>query len=285
MTLEELLRYGSNELRDNGYVHGDRETAEFLKYLLGQDTAWIISHGEETVSADLSEQFNQMVSERIKGKPLSYIIGSQNFMGWTLLADERALIPRPETEQLTEQLVRYIKKEKLSAGRFLEIGTGSGAISIALKKFFPDSQVTATDVSEEALELAEENAKRLKVDINFLQSDLFQNVDKEPYDVVVANLPYVPTEKLDFVSDQILDWEPMIAIEAGSDGLQFIRPFLSKLPEYLSKTGIAAIEMWHTHSQEVKGLAKNFPDHEIVIEKDAADFDRFAFFLPIVTGP
>lgn len=281
MTIEQLLREATDKLKDNGYVHGEREAMLMLQPLFDQDTAWFITHGENEVADETIEQFTEYVEQRINGKPLAYILGTQQFMGWQLACDERALIPRPETEQLVEQVVKQVRDFKLESGKFLEIGTGTGAISLALKKYFPEADVTATDVSTEALELAEENRARLKVDIDFIESDLFNSVPKEQYDLIVANLPYVPTQKLEFVSEQILDWEPMIAIEAGEDGLGYIRPFLNDLPKYLSSHGIAAIEMWHTHADAVIALAKNLPHHEVVIEKDLAGFDRFALFLPI----
>lgn len=282
ITVEELLREASNQLKDNGYVHGEREAVLLLKPYFDEDTAWFTTHGEFEVADEITEQFRQSVEDRINGKPLAYILGNQQFMGWQLNSDERALIPRPETEQLVELVVKNIKEFKLEDGKYLEIGTGAGPIALALKKYFPEADIIATDVSTEALELAEENRALLKVDVQFIESDLFSDVPKEKYNLIVANLPYVPTQKLQFVSEQILDWEPMVAIEAETDGLQYIRPFIEKLPHFLAKNGIAAIEMWHTHADPVKELAKQFlPHHEVIIEKDLAGFDRFAFFLPI----
>jgi len=280
MTIEALLRQGTTELIDNGYVHGEREAALLLQPFFSEDTAWLISHGDSHVADEIVEKFEENIRQRISGKPLSYILGTQQFMGWLLSSDERALIPRPETEQLVELLIPQIRKNRLEQGSFLEIGTGSGAIALALKKYFPQSTITATDISEDALELAEENRNRLKLDVEFIESDLFENVPKQKYDVVVANLPYVPSTKLDFVSDQILDWEPMIAIDAGDDGLKYITPFMANLPEYLGSNGVAGIEMWHTHAPAVIELAKSLKNHRVEIEKDLAGFDRFAFFLP-----
>jgi release factor glutamine methyltransferase len=278
MTIEYALKEISGRLIDSGYVHGEREAGIFLSELLDKDTAWIFSHQDEPVSDQTLQQLHQWVDDRLKGKPVAYITGHQNFMGWDFVSDERGLIPRPETEYLVEQLVRFIRKEKLEQGNFLEIGTGSGIISIALKKFFPDAKITATDVSEEAIDLAEENAKRHKVDIDFIVSDLFKNAPKEKYNLVVANLPYVPTTKLSFVSDQILDWEPMIAIEAGEDGLLYIKPLLEAAKPFLADDGTIALEFWHTHGEPVKQLTDlHLPTHEVEVEKDLAGFDRYAF--------
>lgn len=284
MTVEELVRKTSDVLIDKGYVHGEREANFIICSVVKEDSAWLISNAEDSIDDETVGRVNQLTKIRLKGCPLAYILKEQPFLGWRFIADKRGLIPRPETEYLVEKLVKEIKEFSLQEGRFLEIGTGSGPISICLKKYFPYSQVTATDISEDALELAQENAKNLEVDIDFLEGNLFDPVKKQKYQLVVANLPYVPTGKLSFISSQILDWEPMMAIEAGKDGLKYIAPFIKKLSEYLSPTGIAAIEMWHTHGPDIVELAKKFlPSHEVVIEKDLASYDRYALFLPLKT--
>ncbi|MEX1052028.1 MAG: peptide chain release factor N(5)-glutamine methyltransferase [Patescibacteria group bacterium] len=282
MTIEDLLSSASNQLRDQGYLHGEREAGFMLGKILQKDSAWLNTHPEETIAPAVADQLQKMVNERLRGCPLGYILGEQPFMGLKLRSDKRGLIPRPETEFLVELSIKHIKEFGLQEKKFLEIGTGSGPIAISLKKFFPTAAVTATDISDDALELAEENATTHEVDVEFIESDLFTDVPKQKYDFIIANLPYVPTERLAFITDQILDWEPMIAIEAGSDGLKYITPFIEQLGRHLSPTGLAAIEFWHTHGQPVKELAKkHLPNHELIVEKDLAGFDRYAFFLPL----
>ncbi len=282
MTVEDLLRDATDQLRDNGYIHGERETGFMLGKILHQDSAWLNTHPEEEVPPAVGVALEKMVAKRLQGCPLGYILEEQPFMGLKLRSDKRGLIPRPETEFLVELVNKQIKDFHLQEKHFLEIGTGSGPIAISLKKFFPDATVTATDISADALELAEENANTHGVDIEFIESNLFEKVPKNQYDLVIANLPYVPTERLAFITDQILDWEPMVAIEAGIDGLKYITPFIEQLSDYLAPDGIAAIEMWHTHGEPVKALANQFlPSHEVVIEKDLAGYDRYAFFLPL----
>ena len=191
--------------------------------------------------------------------------------------DERALIPRPETEQLVELLVKKIRARKLERSEILEVGTGAGPIAIALTKYFPSSRITATDVSAEALELAEDNAQLLGADITFIESDLLEKVPVKPYEVIVANLPYVPEERLAFVSDEILDWEPMVAVQAGEDGFAYIRRFLETVKPYTTGESVIALEMWHTHGVLVEELVQTlFPDAGVEIRQDLAGFDRFA---------
>ncbi|MBI4947996.1 peptide chain release factor N(5)-glutamine methyltransferase [Candidatus Berkelbacteria bacterium] len=276
MIIEEAIKSAANYLKDNGYLHGDKEAEIILSEILEIDTASIYSKYEEKLNDELLERFNEAVERRIKGEPLAYIVGNQVFMGWKLNCDSRALIPRPETEQLTELMIRQIRSLGSAEPKILEIGTGSGAMALALKKYFPASQITATDISEEALELAQENAKLLKVDINFIESDLFEKVEGK-FDCIVANLPYVPTPKLAFVSDQILDFEPMVAIDAGEDGLKYITPFLENIGKHLSEKAVVGIEFWHTHGDDVRDLVEKYlPDYSVEVHKDLAGFDRFA---------
>lgn len=282
MIIEDLVKQEANRLVEAGYIHGYREADILLSSILDRDSGTLVMIYEDDADAQTIEKFTEWVDRRIKGEPIAYIVGNQQFMGWKFLTDERALIPRPETELLVELLVREIRERKIEHGNFLEIGTGSGNIAIALKKYFPQASVTATDISAEALELATDNTNRLAVDIELIESDLFETVPAKKYDLIVANLPYVPTQKLMFVSEQILDYEPMIAIEADEDGLKYIRPFLKEAPKYLDENGLIAIEMWHTHGNDVKELATaNFGPVETAVLKDLAGFDRYAFISKI----
>lgn len=278
MTLNELLRGCAASLQDAGYIHSQREAEIILGHLTGLDTAKLFTRGEEEIDLATASKAEQAVKDRIAGKPIAYIVGTQQFLGWHLKSDARALIPRPETEQLVEFIVKRIRNLRLSKPKILELGTGSGAISIALKKYFPNAEVTATDISEDALELAEDNARDLGVDIDLIQSDLFDAIEPNKYDVIVANLPYVPSERLAFVTDEIIDWEPNVAIEGGEDGFSYIRKFFEKVKPYLTEDGVIGIEMWHTHGPMVQEcVSSQLPGKRVEIEQDLAGFDRFAF--------
>lgn len=277
MKINELLRASSDHLQAAGYVHGQREAEIILGHLTNLDTATLFTSGEDDIDERLVSQMQTAIRERSQGRPLAYIVGSQQFLGFQLKSDERALIPRPETEQLVELLVQTIRARKYEAGHFLEIGTGAGPIAISLKKYFPRAAVTATDISPEALELAEDNARLLGAEIEFLQSDLLASVPTKPYDVIVANLPYVPEERLAFVSDEILDWEPMVAVQAGEDGFAYIGRFLDSIAPYTHDGSVIALEMWHTHGPLVEErVASIFPEATVKIKQDLAGFDRFA---------
>lgn len=277
MQLNELLRDSSARLQEAGYTHGQREAEIILGHLTDLDTAKLFTSGEDQVDDQITRRMEKAVDERIKGRPLAYIIGTQQFLGFQLKSDERALIPRPETEQLVEIVVKEIRERRLTAPKILEVGTGAGPIAISLKKFFPAAHIVATDISEEALELAEDNARSLGVEIEFLQSDLLSDVPAKKFDVIVANLPYVPEERLAFVSDEILDWEPMVAVQASHDGYDYIRRFLNQVKPFAKENGLIALEMWHTHGSLVEDQIQTiFPNASVEIKQDLAGFDRFA---------
>lgn len=277
MTIKQALKYFTDQLVAGGYFHAARETEIILTHFLKQNSAWLTANSQNQLSKETEENITQAIKERLQGKPLAYITGIQPFLDLDLISDKRALIPRPETEQLVELAKAKISERKIEAGHFLEVGTGSGAIAISLKKFFPKAKITATDVSAAALELAKENATGQQTDIEFVQSDLFKNLTRQPFDLIIANLPYVPTEKLAFSTKQILDWEPIVAIEAGQDGLKYIKPFLENVQPFLADRSVVLLEAWHTHGGEIKDLvAQLLPGYSAQIRPDLAKFDRFA---------
>jgi len=277
MQINQLLRESSDRLQEAGYIHGQREAETILGHLTGLDTTKLFTSGEDELEDQITTRMEKAVTERLNGRPLAYIIGSQQFLGWHLASDERALIPRPETEQLVELLVQEIRSHKLQNGKILEVGTGAGPIAVSLKKFFPGATVTATDISDEALELAEDNARTLGAEIELIQSDLLTEITPKAYDVIVANLPYVPEERLAFVSDEILDWEPMIAVQAGEDGFAYIRRLIENIQPFTQDKTIIALEMWHTHAPLVESaILARFPKARVTIKQDLGGFDRFA---------
>ena len=277
MTIDQLLREVGNILYNAGNERALQESEIILKEISGKDLATLLSHSEDEIEDGISSRVISIAKKRASGMPLGYALGSTAFFNWKLITDKRALIPRPETEMLCEEAIRIIRKSGKESGKFLEIGTGSGAISVVLKKYFPDSEIIATDISEDALELAELNASRLKLDIEFIESDLLGKVPKSKFDVVIANLPYVPSSSIATISPQIRDWEPMNALDGGISGFDIIERLMSKIGPYLNDDGIILLEVWHTHKPVIeKAVSEYLPDKEVTVLKDLAGLDRFA---------
>lgn len=214
-------------------------------------------------------------------KPHAYQDGTTNFYGFDFIVNSSTLIPRPETEQLVERTVELIAAKHSSAAlRILDIGTGSGVIAITMKKLLPNSTVEATDISAEALATAKQNARANQVDITFHCGNLFEPISAK-FDLVIANLPYVPAARWRFLETQVRHYEPRTAIIAGRDGLKWIKQFCEQVEPYLTIKGFVALEIDDTHGPRVvQLLSRALPNHHCFVEKDLAHRDRFAFAVP-----
>jgi len=277
MTIEQLLYETVQILENSGNNRAQQESEVILKEISGKDLSDLMAHSDEEIESEVSSSVLEIADKRAQGMPLSYALGTMDFFNWKFVTDQRALIPRPETELLTEEAIRYIRKNNLEQGKFLEIGTGSGIIAVTLKKYFPEAEVIATDISPDALELAELNASRQKADVEFIESDLVDEVPKTKFDLVIANLPYVPTSTIATVSPEIRDWEPLNALDGGISGFDIIERLLSKIGPFLNDDGIILLEVWHTHKPVIeKAVSQYFPDKEVTVLKDLTGLDRFA---------
>ena len=224
------------------------------------------------VSKNLEEDY-----EKLKQKyPIQYLIGYVNFYGYKIDVDENVLIPRYETELLVDKTINYIKKYFNNKINILDIGTGSGAISVALKKNI-NCNITGVDISKNALEVAKKNAKSNDVDINFVESDIFSNVEGK-YDVIISNPPYI--SRNEEVMDSVEKYEPHLALYAENDGLYFYQNILENAKKYLNDKFIIAFEIGYWQGNIIKEYAlKYFSDSTILIEKDYTDRDRFIFII------
>jgi len=197
--------------------------------------------------------------------PLQYIIGRQEFMGYTFEVNENVLIPRNDTEILVEEAFKYAHND------VLELCTGSGAIAISLAKKYDDVKIVATDISNKALEVARNNAYLHEVDIDFLNSDLFENVQGK-YDLIIANPPYIETEKIKMLEKQVRK-EPLIALDGGKDGLFFYRRIAVRANDFLKNDGYMCLEIGYNQKKSVIEILKGKYD-EIKCIKDLSGNDR-----------
>ncbi len=202
------------------------------------------------------------VRRRVEGHPLQHLLGKWDFYGRTFLIDSRALIPRPETEQLVEIALTELRKSVVEPVRLLDMGTGSGVVAITLALEGPRWEITAVDVSEDALVLALANARRFGVAerVQLLQSNLLDSVIGS-FSGVVANLPYIPTSEIDNLSPEVKH-DPRLALDGGPDGLQLIRTLIRTLPEHLLAGALVALEIGQNQAESVQQLLamENFRD-------------------------
>ncbi len=246
------------------------------------DAEWILSIALDIPRSKLTEERVITQSEcrrvldifepRLLGRPLWYIVGDTEFYGYKIKVDERVLIPRPETEILVQQAVASLS----DGDKVLDLCTGSGAIAVAVAcEAARDKSVsvTATDVSEDALAVAKENARLNKANVNFVQSDLFQNV-RGRFNLITANPPYVPRGEMETLQKEVRDFEPALALDGGEDGLDFYRRIAEKIQRYLVHGGMLIMECGENQAQDVQKLFDKRCDYSMVV-KDLEGKDRF----------
>ena len=222
-------------------------------------------------STEYQSEYSSLLTRRVNHEPLQYIEEYIPFYSISLKVDERCLIPRPETEFLIELIKDNIK----SPNKILDVGTGSGCIALMMKSLFPDSEVTGVDVSEDAIELAKENAKLNSLDVSFFESNLLENVKEKGHDLIIANLPYIPTENLNELDREVIDYEPISALNGGVDGLEVISKLIKEIEDKQYKNINLFLEIDSRKSAETLELLKDWD--EVKLLQDLAEKDRYVF--------
>ncbi len=222
-----------------------------LSHLLGVPRLSMLAFSADEVPPDTLSRFLALIARREAGEPLQYAIGEASFMGRALRVDARALIPRGDTETLCEALIA-----RLSPGmRLLDIGTGSGALAIAAAFACPGADVTGADISADALSVARANGERLGARVRWVQSDLFEGLLGESFDIIVSNPPYIPTGDIASLQREVL-WEPKIALDGGPDGLAFYRRIIAALPGRLAPGGSLLFEAGDGQAADVAAMMR-----------------------------
>ena len=214
--------------------------------------------------------------ERLKnGEPVQYIVGNVDFYGYILNVNKNTLIPRFETELLVEKTIKYINKYFNNEIKILDIGTGSGCIAITLNKLLDNSMVTAVDISKDALDVARENNKINNTDVNFIESDVFSNIN-DKYDVIISNPPYISYDE--DIMDVVYNNEPHMALYADGNGLYFYDKILRECRKYLNDRFLIAFEIGYKQGNDILNIINKYFDNvNISLEKDYSGRDRFIF--------
>jgi len=253
------------------------EAELLLRHCLGVDRASLYRLLTAELSEEEQQRFRDLVRRRLIHEPTAYIIGHKEFFGLDFEVTPVAIIPRPETEVLVELAIEAAHKKLLAdALPIADVGTGSGAIAVALASALPEGKITATDTSPEALELAQRNAARHRVDkrIRFLQSDLLDTVPGR-VDVLVANLPHVTTADWKALPPEIKDHEPREGLDGGPDGLRVIERLLEQAPARLSPSGVLLAEIGDMQGRAAKAAARAaFPEAAVKVMPDPSGRDR-----------
>lgn len=272
MKIKELLEYGKSNLikKEEPY----RLSKMLLKNILHVDSTYLIINSEKEIEEKIENKYKNEIEVLKCGMPLQYITNKQEFMGLNFYVDENVLIPQPDTEILVEEVLEKIKDTKNEMS-VLDICTGSGAIGISVAKNIDNVNVTMSDISEEALKIAQKNAKTNNVldKCEFIKSNMFENIENT-YDVIVSNPPYIKSKVIKTLGKEVQN-EPLIALDGGEDGLDFYKIIIQTAYKYLKKNGILALEIGYDQKEEVINLIKENDKYiDIYSKKDLAGNDR-----------
>jgi release factor glutamine methyltransferase len=269
------LDLANRSLRDAPHPNRARTDAELLLlYVLEKNKAWLIAHGDELLSSDLSSSYFELLERRRRGEPIQYITGETEFYGLPFHVTPDVLIPRPETEHLVEKVLGLAAN--FSTPRIVDVGTGSGAIAVALAHHLPQAAITAIDLSASALAIARANAKRNGVAIRFLEGNLLAPVADEQFEIVVSNPPYVPAADSDTLAVEVRDYEPALALFAGDDGLEVYRRLIPSAFAAVVPGGFIALEIGFGQSPAVSALLARSGFQQIEFIPDLQSIPRVA---------
>ena len=257
-TVLEALKAAEARLKN---IPEPRLDAEYLlAEVLGISRLEILLNKRRELTGKEAAAFEALIARREGREPLQYILGNQSFMGFGIKTDSRALIPRFDTEALCEEALKYIRP----GNRVLDLCTGSGALAVAIKRLCPGAEVIASDISEDALSLAKENAERLGAGVRFVQGDLFTPLADERFHVIVSNPPYIPEHLRGRLQAEV-EREPALALFAGADGLDFYRRIAKEAPAHLNPGGRLCLEIGDGQGDAVKALLyEEFTDIQII---------------------
>ncbi|MEQ1764352.1 MAG: peptide chain release factor N(5)-glutamine methyltransferase [Pyrinomonadaceae bacterium] len=254
MKLSEAISRGDEELVAAGIPEPAREAISLLQFVIARDRAFIIAHPEYELTDREAELFQNSIVRRAAREPYQHIVGRQEFYGLDFLVTHDVLIPRPETELIVERAIELLSN--LPSPRFLEIGIGSGCISVAILKHCPKATALAVDISEPAIEIAGRNAAMHGVSdrLEILPSNVFENVPEEKFDLIVSNPPYVPLAEYNELQPEVREHDPKIAVTDGSTGLTIIERIVAQAPMFLTSRGHLLMEIGHGQNEHVKAL-------------------------------
>lgn len=279
-TIQELLVLGKEKLESSGNEYAKYERKTLLEEVLGCNYLYMLMNGEEEVSPGKEEQYLQLIEKRCGHYPLQYLLGYANFMDYTFFVDENVLIPRNDTEVLVECAGEILdaleKQEENHTLQVLDLCCGSGCIGISLKLYHKSICLTLSDYSDKALEVAKKNLDKYNLEAELVCGDLFQKITKKP-DMIVCNPPYIESQVIDTLMPEVKEYEPMMALDGGEDGLDYYRRIIKEAPEYLSDRGWLMFEIGYNQGEAVLALMKETGFLDVEVKKDYAGLDRVVF--------
>ena len=276
MIIKEVLKTAIEKLKNKNIEDASMKVKMILSDTLNKEKEYLLVHDQDELDEDILKVFDERLNKLISGKPIQYILNKQDFMGLHFYVDENVLIPQPDTENLVEEVIKISKTLKMCKEQLkvLDMCTGSGAIAVSLSKYIDKALIYASDISINALDVAKKNAKSNSLDITFIHSDLFNDIEiSNQFDIIVSNPPYIETEVIKSLSKEVQE-EPIIALDGGKDGLDFYREIIKCAKEYLIKDGYLVLEIGYDQKDSVIKLLQDNDYKNIYSKKDLSGNDR-----------
>jgi len=275
MTLRSLVAESEAVLRRGAHPDRARQDAEtLLLHLLSRNRAWLLANAETSLPPEAQDSFHSLIERRVSGEPLQYITGTTEFYGLPFHVKRGVLIPRPETEHLVEEVIRLAAQ--FPSPHIADIGTGSGAIAVALAHSLPNAQITATDLSPQALNIARRNAEHNAVRVAFLHGDLLAPLAGRRFDIIASNPPYIPLSDRASLSVEVREHEPSTALFAGDDGLSIYRRLVPDAIPRLNHGGYLVMEIGYGQRPAIEGLLAASAYIDLHFLPDYQDIPRVA---------
>lgn len=276
MKIKDIVAYGKNEL--NNVENPTLETQMIVSKVINKDRLYLMLNLDETIKDSEVHLVKAYIEKRKNNYPLQYILGDREFWSMDFVVEEGVLIPRQDTEILIEETMEIINKNyRNNILRGLEIGVGSGIISIVLLKQLADLHMIGVDINVKALNLTAKNASKHEVydRLTLIESDLFENIDKDSrFDFIISNPPYIESSVIDSLQEDIKKYEPRVALDGGIDGLDFYRAIIDQSSCFLKKGGFIAFEIGYNQGMALKDIMAKKGYQNIDIVKDLAGLDR-----------
>lgn len=291
LTIRELLQKGLDILPKGDFSNPLFDVQLLLSYILDVDKIYIYTHLDDILDKKDVDKFLLLVDKRKEGYPIQYIVGEQEFMGLEFYVDENVLVPRQDTEVLIEYIIDFAKKhypKDKETVNIVDIGTGSGAITLSLAHYIEKAFVYSVDISKKALTVAKKNCKKFNLEdkVKFLNGDLLNPIEDlklyNKFDIIVSNPPYIPSEDIDKLQVEVSTYEPRLALDGGLDGLDYYKKLILESPKFLINGGLLAFEMGYNQGGDIVNLMKKdgrFKNMEII--KDLAGHDRIVIGVKI----
>lgn len=273
INLSQAIAAGQAQLEKAQVPNSQYDSEMLLAHLLKCSRFDLLINKGNLIDESVFGVYMTLIKKRSQRIPLQYLLGVQYFMGHPFYINEQVLIPRGETELLCEQVIEYIRHNPLPSPKILDLCTGSGALAVSLSLAFPNSQVTASDISTDALAVAQKNADALKATVTFVQGDFFKPLQGQSFDVIVSNPPYIPAGELPHLQKEV-GFEPALALNGGQDGLDFYRILAAHGKEHLQPQGSIFCEIGADQGPQVHSLFTNNGFSSVQVLKDLQQLDR-----------